>query len=159
MSWHADIVIFKGAWCTTHWRIIFLSLIITGSLMFLLSLSLSACTLLLRCSQRCLLEIHTAVSAQVAVIMKGGSHRKQPNGSVTFESNHDMLNILTQFVDINHTEASVPSDRDKILSMIEESEGGTASKSFVGLLSYVYCILLYMTIYAMSLANACSRET
>lgn len=66
--------------------------------------------------------------AQVAVVMKGGSHRKQLNGSVSFESNNEMLNILTQFVDINHAESSVPSDRDRILSMIEASEGGKQSK-------------------------------
>lgn len=67
----------------------------------------------------------------MVVIMKGGSHSRQANGTFSFESNNAMLNILTQLIDINQAEASVPSDRERILNMIEESEGGTQSKSLL----------------------------
>jgi hypothetical protein len=74
----------------------------------------------------CLVEIQAAAMTQgMAVIMKGGSHHIKDDGSVEFNSNRDMLTILLFLVDIANAEATVPSDRERILQQVEQFEGGT----------------------------------
>lgn len=80
---------------------------------------------------RCLLEIYTAaMTPDMTIVMKGGSHRRLSDGRVIFDSELDMLNILTQFVDVDHAQAWFQSDRETILKKIRESSLGIEGAAY-----------------------------
>lgn len=67
------------------------------------------------------------MAESIAVVMKGGSYELDTqidNISVKFTPNSDMLHTLAQIVDVYNAEASVPSDRVRIIKEIEASPGG-----------------------------------
>lgn len=71
----------------------------------------------------CLVEIHAAVVARVAIVMKGGSFARTDSGAIEFRTNSEMLSTLSQVIDINKAEASVESDKERILAEISASVG------------------------------------
>lgn len=70
----------------------------------------------------CLVEIAAATrNKDMPIIMKCGRHVVSFDGSVTFESKDNMLFTLAQFIDIKNAEATVASDKIRIIDDIEKS--------------------------------------
>ena len=83
----------------------------------------------------CLVEIQTAVlSPGAVIIMKGGSHEaateqgvsgaQEVSGDVRFVSNKSMLEKMKHVIDVANADASVPSDKERILREVENGPGG-----------------------------------
>jgi len=69
----------------------------------------------------CLVEIAAAAKKiDMPIIMKCGSHKVNSDGSIEFESKSDLLKNLFFLIDINQAEATVESDKERILSGIQD---------------------------------------
>lgn len=77
----------------------------------------------------CLVEIHAACQKGMPIIMKAGSYKRKDDESVEFKSNGDMLDKLSYFIDIRNAEATVASDKSRILASIESGVGADALNS------------------------------
>ncbi len=73
----------------------------------------------------CLVEIHAAAtSSGVHMMLKGGNHDRFNNtGRPLFKSNQDTINALGNVVDIRKAEATILSDKERILADIEANGG------------------------------------
>lgn len=85
----------------------------------------------------CLVEVHAAADmhklTDMPIIFKAGSFKSDPEASngVVFVANWKMLNRLVYLVDVEQAEATVASDRDRIMTSIEEGVGIAALNAVV----------------------------
>ena len=71
----------------------------------------------------CLIEAQQACKMGIPYIMKCGSHALSDDGEVTFEENDRVLEKMIYLVNVEKAEASVASDRERILQSIEADVG------------------------------------
>lgn len=73
----------------------------------------------------CLVEMHAAIEINgMAIVMKGGHHTRTSGGFIGFKSYPGMLSKIGYMIDIHNAEATVQSDRDRIMADIEKNPGG-----------------------------------
>lgn len=75
----------------------------------------------------CLVEVHAAILSGAVIILKAGTHDTFLENQMHFVSNISMPRNLVHFVDIRSAEATIPSDKQRILSDIESSGKGIES--------------------------------
>ena len=72
----------------------------------------------------CLAELNkAAMMPSMPIIMKCGSHKLLDDGSVRFTSDYEMLEKLSYLIDIKQSDATVQSDKDRILADVDNSCG------------------------------------
>lgn len=72
----------------------------------------------------CLFELHKATTVEdMVIILKGGSYQRDIKGSVIFVPDKAMLENLGILIDINQAEATVESDKKRILDGIRSTCG------------------------------------
>jgi hypothetical protein len=71
----------------------------------------------------CLVEAQQACQMGIPYIMKCGSYEVDENGGVCFKSNKEMLKRMIYLVDVNKAEATVASDRERIIADVEKTVG------------------------------------
>lgn len=72
----------------------------------------------------CLVEAHQACSMEdMPILYKCGSHLRLPDGSVEFKPDWQMLENLKMLVNVMKAEATVESDKERILRSIANGAG------------------------------------
>jgi len=72
----------------------------------------------------CLVEIHKAATMKnMPIIMKGGSYKLHNNDKFEFIGNRNMIEALMYLVDIEKAEATVKSDKERIMESIRNGCG------------------------------------
>lgn len=93
----------------------------------------------------CLVEIHAAVTSDAVIVMKTGSQQREDD-VIRFESDPRMGSKMISLIDIASAEATVPSDKERILNLIETStEGGVDAINRIirGVMTGACCTVKY----------------
>jgi hypothetical protein len=105
----------------------------------------------------CLVEIAAAAKkADMPRIMKCGSYRINSDGSVGFDSKLTLLMILVFLIDINKAEATVESDKNRILADIQSTLSIEGLNGIVrGVLAGARCIAEFAEVGSVVQCAAC----
>ena len=90
----------------------------------------------------CLVEAQQACKMGIPFIMKCGSYTLDDEGEVVFKGNSKALHKMSYLVDVSKAEASVASDRERILKSIEAGVGAEKLNSTIRgsvISSYALC--------------------
>ena len=71
----------------------------------------------------CLVELHAAAVNEIPIIFKCGAYHINEKCNFEFKSNFEMLSLLYDKIDINNADATVKSDKTRILNDIESEFG------------------------------------
>ena len=79
----------------------------------------------------CLVEAQQAYKMGIPYIMKCGSYSLDVKGGIHFNANGDMLHKMKFLVNVEKAEATVASDRERIIETIEKDVGIEALNSII----------------------------